>query len=36
MPNEISERLDQGERPADRDWLAAWERRRATLYWAPL
>ena len=34
--DQASERLDQGERPADRDWLAAWERRRTTRYWAPL
>jgi hypothetical protein len=31
-----SERAERGERPGDRDWLAGWERRRATRYWLPL
>jgi len=31
-----SERTGHGERSGDRDWLAGWERRRATRYWLPL
>jgi hypothetical protein len=34
--NRASERAEQGERSGDRDWLAAWERRRQTRYWLPL
>lgn len=31
-----SERTEHGECSGDRDWLAGWERRRATRYWLPL
>ena len=31
-----SEQTEQGQRSGDRDWLAAWERRRKTRYWLPL
>jgi hypothetical protein len=34
--DKASERAEQGERPGDRGWLAAWERRRASRYWTPL
>jgi hypothetical protein len=34
--DKATERAEQGERPGDRDWLARWERRRATRYWSPL
>ena len=34
--DKAGERAGQGQRPGDRDWLAAWERRRATRYWTPL
>jgi hypothetical protein len=31
-----AERAEQDERPGNRDWLAGWERRRASRYWLPL
>jgi hypothetical protein len=31
-----SERIEDGERPGDPDWLAQWQRRRAARYWLPL